>query len=90
MNHYYLLVKSCEKFTVFLVVIHRYRHWKCKRKITNLDVNTVLLKLYVTKFLLWILYLQRVPSETSPTSAEDKLEDECPRCEEPVLSTTKT
>lgn len=88
-NHY-LLVKSCEKFTVFLVIIHRYGHWKCKRKITNLDVNTVLLKWCVRKFLVWILYLQRVPLETSPTSVADKLEDECPRCEEPVLSTTKT
>ena len=90
MTHYYLLVKSCEKFTVFLVVIHRYRHWKCKRKITNRDVNTVLLKWCVRRFLLWTLYLQRVPLETSLTSVEDKLEDECPRCEEPVLSTTKT
>ena len=90
MNHYYLLVKSCEKFTVFLVIIHRYGHWKCKRKVTNLEVNTVLLKWCVRKFSLWVLYLQRVPSETSPTSVEDKLEDECPRCEEPVLSTTKT
>lgn len=32
-----------------------------------------------------ISYLQLGPQETSQTDAEDKLEDECPRCEEPDL-----